>query len=62
MAVKAPAESAEVPGWSELWQKDDWWAIWLGLGLVIVAIVAYFAAGTASQAAVECLTKACQLG
>src|SRR3984957_20129793 len=23
--------------WSELIRKDDWWAIWIGLGLVVVA-------------------------
>ncbi len=24
-------------GWTELWKKEDWWAIWLGLGIIIVA-------------------------
>ncbi|MGA9666928.1 MAG: putative sulfate exporter family transporter [Gallionella sp.] len=24
-------------GWKELYLKEDWWAIWLGLGIVIVA-------------------------
>lgn len=24
-------------GWKELWLKEDWWAIWLGVGLVVVA-------------------------
>ncbi len=33
------------PGWRELWLKEDWWAIWLGLGIVIAA-VALFAEGT----------------
>ena len=28
--------------WRELWLKEDWWAIWLGLGIVIVAY-AFFA-------------------
>ena len=23
--------------WRELWLKEDWWAIWLGLGIVVVA-------------------------
>ncbi|MGO8833402.1 MAG: putative sulfate exporter family transporter, partial [Roseiarcus sp.] len=23
--------------WRELWRKEDWWAIWLGLGIVVVA-------------------------
>ncbi len=32
------------PGWSELWRKEDWWAVWLGLGLVAAAY-AMFASG-----------------
>jgi uncharacterized integral membrane protein (TIGR00698 family) len=24
-------------GWKELWLKEDWWAIWLGVGIVVVA-------------------------
>ncbi|MBV8535262.1 MAG: putative sulfate exporter family transporter [Alphaproteobacteria bacterium] len=31
-------------GWNELWRKEDWWAIWLGLGLVVVGY-ALFAHG-----------------
>jgi uncharacterized integral membrane protein (TIGR00698 family) len=30
--------------WREIWLKEDWWAIWLGLGLVLVAYV-FFANG-----------------
>ncbi len=30
--------------WRELWLKEDWWAIWLGLGIVLVAY-AFFADG-----------------
>jgi uncharacterized integral membrane protein (TIGR00698 family) len=32
-------------GWRELWLKEDWWAIWLGLGIVVVAY-AFFANGS----------------
>jgi uncharacterized membrane protein YadS len=28
-------------GWRELIAKEDWWAIWIGLGLVIAAVVAF---------------------
>ncbi|HLY58566.1 MAG TPA: putative sulfate exporter family transporter [Stellaceae bacterium] len=28
-------------GWSELWLKEDWWAIWLGLGIVLAALVLF---------------------
>jgi len=30
-------ERVKSMGWKELWLKEDWWAIWLGLGIVIVA-------------------------
>jgi uncharacterized integral membrane protein (TIGR00698 family) len=38
-AIAAP------PRWRELWLKEDWWAIWLGLGIVVVAY-AFFANGS----------------
>src|SRR3569623_390872 len=28
-------------GWRELIAKEDWWAIWIGLGLVAAAIVLF---------------------
>ncbi len=31
-------------GWTELWLKEDWWAVWLGIGIVLVAY-GFFAAG-----------------
>lgn len=39
------ATAPQEPGWRELWLKEDWWAVWLGLGLVIVAF-ALFAGGS----------------
>jgi uncharacterized integral membrane protein (TIGR00698 family) len=32
-------------GWKELYLKEDWWAIWLGLGIVIAAFL-FFANGS----------------
>ncbi len=32
-------------GWKEMYLKEDWWAIWLGLGIVIVAFL-FFASGS----------------
>jgi uncharacterized membrane protein YadS len=41
-----PTPPATAPlRWRELWLKEDWWAIWLGLGIVAVAL-ALFARGT----------------
>jgi uncharacterized integral membrane protein (TIGR00698 family) len=31
-------------GWRELYLKEDWWAIWLGLGIIFIAII-FFAFG-----------------
>jgi uncharacterized integral membrane protein (TIGR00698 family) len=39
-------ESKSVSGsWHELWLKEDWWAIWIGLGAVVVAYI-FFASGS----------------
>jgi len=27
--------------WRELWLKEDWWAIWLGLGIVLAALILF---------------------
>jgi uncharacterized membrane protein YadS len=37
-AGRAPTATS---GWRELWLKEDWWAVWLGLGLVIVGYVLF---------------------
>jgi len=39
--------------WSSLWKKEDWWAVWLGLGIVVVAVVAFFAGGSIKSIAVK---------
>src|SRR4030095_4600249 len=45
--------SSEEQGWNELWRKEDWWAVWLGLGIVIVGIIAFLAGGTITPIAVK---------
>ncbi|MDT8379301.1 MAG: putative sulfate exporter family transporter [Desulfotignum sp.] len=36
--------------WSEMWKKEDWWAIWLGVFILLMGAVIYFPqAGTLKQ-------------
>jgi uncharacterized integral membrane protein (TIGR00698 family) len=37
VALERPRSS----GWHELWLKEDWWAIWLGLGIVLVGYILF---------------------
>lgn len=39
--VKKPTSSSG--GWSDLWKKEDYWAVWLGLGIVIISILLWSA-------------------
>jgi uncharacterized integral membrane protein (TIGR00698 family) len=39
---------AQAKGWKELYLKEDWWAIWLGLGIVVVAYF-FYANGSSIQ-------------
>ncbi|SHN67441.1 YeiH family protein [Desulfitobacterium chlororespirans] len=36
-------------GWSDLWKKEDYWAVWLGLGVVLVAIILWSSGSTAMK-------------
>jgi uncharacterized membrane protein YadS len=41
LAGAAPAESR----WSQFWRKEDWWAIWIGLAVVIVGSILFWSGG-----------------
>ncbi|WP_242129167.1 putative sulfate exporter family transporter [Sphingobium sp. Sx8-8] len=42
-----PARSAAPPsGGSEFWRKEDWWAIWIGLSIVIVGTLLFWNGGS----------------
>ena len=28
--------------WSEMWTKEDWWAVWLGFSILLLGIIFYF--------------------
>lgn len=40
-AMTAPREPRRKTGWRELYLKEDWWAVWLGVGLMVLAIALY---------------------
>ena len=39
-------------GWQEFWFKEDWWAVWLGLGIVIIAYLFYISGSSIAWIAV----------
>jgi uncharacterized membrane protein YadS len=39
-------------GWKELYLKEDWWAIWLGLGIIVVACLFFFSGSSMKWIAV----------
>jgi uncharacterized integral membrane protein (TIGR00698 family) len=39
--IRSDLALPKTSGWNELWLKEDWWAIWLGLGIVLVGYVLY---------------------
>src|SRR6201996_3855893 len=46
LEATGPIEARNPSGsWREIWLKEDWWAIWIGLGTVIVAYI-FFANGS----------------
>jgi uncharacterized membrane protein YadS len=38
----ARAPAVNTSGWRELWAKEDWWAIWIGLGIVLVGCALFW--------------------
>src|ERR1700722_18539881 len=48
----ARASAHHTSDWQEFWKKEDWWALWLGLGIVGVAIGLFLSGSTISWIAV----------
>jgi len=46
------ADSNKPSNRKEFWSKEDWWAVWLGLGIVIVAYAFYLSGSSISWLAV----------
>ena len=47
-----PRLPTRVSAWGELIRKDDWWAIWIGLGLIAAAVVLFANGGSIKWLAV----------
>jgi len=45
----APAPAPSM-GWRELYLKEDWWAIYLGMFIIVVALVAFFSGSSVVKA------------
>jgi hypothetical protein len=49
LVARTPLESSErMSAWKELIRKEDWWAIWIGVGLIVVAAVSSRTAAASS--------------
>ncbi len=48
-----PVDANQPSGWQEFWLKEDWWAVWLGLGIVLLAYVFYLSGSSISWIAVS---------
>ncbi|MCL4536354.1 MAG: hypothetical protein M1610_02015, partial [Nitrospirae bacterium] len=44
-AAEAPPKPTHM-GWKELYLKEDWWAIYLGIGIVVVSLIAFLNGST----------------
>jgi uncharacterized membrane protein YadS len=40
--TSTPVAGAVPSGWRELWHKEDWWAIWIGLAVVLASCVLFW--------------------
>jgi hypothetical protein len=40
-------------GWSDLYTKEDWWAIWLALGIIAAALVFFLLGSSIKPIAVK---------
>jgi len=40
-------------GWSDLYEKEDWWAIWLALGIIAAALAFFFLGSSIEPIAVK---------
>lgn len=51
--IQTETTGVKPSGWQEFWSKEDWWAVWLGLSIVIVAYAFYISGSSISWIAVS---------
>jgi uncharacterized membrane protein YadS len=39
--------------WSELWKKEDWWAVWLGFFILLAGMIIYFPSAGAMKSKIQ---------
>ena len=44
--AEVASEKPEAIGWKELYLKEDWWAIYLGIGIVLISLIAFLNGST----------------
>jgi hypothetical protein len=49
---KTPIRALRTSSWGELFSQEDWWAIWIGLGLIAAAAVLFSNGGSLKWLAV----------
>lgn len=42
----SPALARQRTGWSDLYRKEDWWAIWIGLAVVVMSCILFQSGGS----------------
>ncbi|WP_214071774.1 putative sulfate exporter family transporter [Mucilaginibacter sp. dw_454] len=51
--INTETTESKPSGWSEFWSKEDWWAVWLGLSIVVIAYAFYLGGSSIGWIAVS---------
>ena len=35
------SQTRKTSRWSNLWLKEDYWAVWIGIGVILIALLGY---------------------
>lgn len=48
----SPRVPLETSWWSDLFRREDWWAVWIGVGLIVAAVISFTSGGSIKWLAV----------